>query len=143
MNDYRYILAVTDFSAPSRTAARRAGREAQVHSARLRLLHVIEHFPVGMPTRWVAPEDIDPAAYYRKQAAAELAELAGELGCPEASQSVVVTASSAGHAIADYAREREVDLVVAGVRGGWASEVLGSTAMAIMHHAPCDVLLVR
>ena len=143
MNEYRHILLVTDFSEPAHLAARRAHSEAQAHGARLTLLHVIEHFPVGMPTHWVAPEDEDPATYYRGQAEKELGELARELGSDDAECQVIVTKSSAGHAIAQFAGQESVDLIVAGIQGGWAIGMLGSTAMGIVHQTPCDVLLVR
>ena len=143
MNDYRHILFATDFSEPSRVAAQRAKLEASAHTARLSLIHVIEHFPVGMPTDWVAPENADPATYYRTRAATELAQLAEELEYQDAEQKVIVTASSASHAIVDYARQQQVDLIVTGIRGSWVSGMLGSTAMAVVHQASCDVLLVR
>lgn len=143
MNAYRHVLAVTDFSELSRSAARRALLEARAHGARLTLLHVVEHFPVNVPDHWVAPEDIDPATYYRGRAGQELARLAADLGCPEAAQEVVVTDSSAGHAIAEFVRQRQTDLVVAGIHGSWAIGMLGSTAVAVARQAPCDVLLVR
>lgn len=108
MNDYRHILFATDFSEPSRVAARRAKLEARAHTAHLSLLHVIEHFPVGLPTDWIAPENEDPATYYRTRAATELAQLAEGLECQDAVQKVIVAASSAGHAIVDYARRQQV-----------------------------------
>lgn len=143
MNNYSHVLITTDFSEPSRRAARKGLAEAQAHGAGLSLLHVIEHFPSDMPAAWVAPEDVDPAVYYQARAAEELARLAEELGCRDAAQEVIVTASSAGHAIADFAKQEQVDLIVAGIQGGWVIGMLGSTAMAIVRQAPCDVLLVR
>lgn len=47
--------------------------------------------------------------------------------------------------IADYARESNASLIVVGTRGrgGFASLVLGSTSQALIHDAPCDVLVVK
>ncbi len=143
MTNYHHVLLTTDFSDASRDAARKGLQEARLHGARVSLVHVIEHFPADMPTQWVAPEDVDPATYYRGRAAKALAQLAADLGCHEAAQEVIVSAGSAGHAIDAYARENDVDLIVAGIQGGWVVGMLGSTAMAIVRQAPCDALLVR
>lgn len=47
--------------------------------------------------------------------------------------------------IVDYAAEVDADLIVIGTRGrgGFASLVLGSTSQAVIHDAPCDVLVVK
>ena len=47
--------------------------------------------------------------------------------------------------IIDYAKERKVDLIVAGSRGlsqvrGW---LLGSVSRKLVHYAPCSVLIVK
>lgn len=143
MHNYQHVLLVTDFSEHARRAADRAAREAKLNGARLTLLHVIEHFPVGMPTHWVAPEDQDPETYYRSTSMKELGALAEGLDIREAAQDVIVTESSATHAIIEFAGREGVDLIVAGLRGRWVVGMLGSTAMAIVHQTPCDVLLVR
>lgn len=143
MNGYKHILLATDFSELSKVAVRRGEGEARAHRARLSLLHVVEHFPVVVPEHWVPPEDIDPATYYRTQATYELDRIAHELGCTDAAREVVVTASSAGHAIAEFAARYEVDLIVVGIHGSWAVGMLGSTAVAVARQAQCDVLLVR
>ena len=141
--DYQHILVATDFSEHARLAAERGAREAAHYGAQLTLLHVIEHFPIGMPTEWVAPEDQDPATYYRAKSARELQALADALDQGSARQEVIVTESSATHAMIDFAAREHVDLIVAGLRGRWVVGMLGSTALAIVHQAPCDVLLVR
>lgn len=143
MNNYSHVLLATDFSELSRVAVRRGLLEARAHAARATLVHVIEHFPDVVPHYWIAPEDIDPTTYYRGQGAQELARFAAEVGCEGAAQEVIVTASSAGHALAEFAKQRQADLIVAGIHGAWAIGMLGSTAMAVAREAPCDVLLVR
>ena len=143
MNNYRHVLVAVDFSKLGRTAALRARLEARLHGARLSFVHVIEHFPVVVPEHWVAPEDMDPERYYRGQAARELARLCEKLGCADAAQEVVVTAASAGRAVIECAARQKADLVVAGTHGAWAIGMRGSTAVAIVRRAPCDVLIVR
>lgn len=140
---YRHVLLATDFSELSRAAVRRGLLEARAHGARATLLHVIEHFPDVVPRYWIAPEDIDPTTYYRSEALQQLGAFADELGCEGVAQEVIVTAGSAGHALTDFARERQADLIVAGIHGAWAIGTLGSTAIAVARESPCDVLLVR
>ena len=143
MNAYRQILVAADFSDLGGAAAHRGLLEARTHGARLAFVHVIEHFPVVVPEHWVAPENIDPESYYRERAARELAKLAGELGCADAPQEIIVTQGSAGRAVVECAARQKADLVVAGTHGAWAIGMLGSTAAAIVRQAHCDVLIVR
>jgi nucleotide-binding universal stress UspA family protein len=143
MRSYRRILVAIDFSKLSRVAAERGRIEAGAHAASLGLVHVIEHFPVVVPPHWIAPENVDPATYFQRRAAEELARIAAVLGCEGADQEVVVTETSAGHALAEFAKERQAELIVAGVHGNWALGMLGSTAVALLRQAHCDVLLVR
>jgi len=48
-------------------------------------------------------------------------------------------------AIADYAQEWRVDLIVVGTRGlsGFKKLLLGSVSGALVSHAPCSVLVIR
>jgi universal stress protein A len=72
-----------------------------------------------------------------------LTQLAQRLGL-EASNRQVVTAVSTKEGILEAAVEHQADLIVVGSHGrhGFAL-LLGSTANAVMHGAPCDVLAVR
>jgi universal stress protein A len=144
MSNYQHILCVTDFSAPSKKGVERATELAGHYSARLTLLHVIEHFPVDRSNEVIAPEDADPASYRQEQARRALAEIAQQYGCTEATADLAVSSHSAGKAIVGYAREKHTDLIVIGSHGhhGLAA-ILGSTANTVMHTAPCDVLAVR
>ena len=62
-----------------------------------------------------------------------------------ASVRVYAAIGAADHAIADYARELAVDLVVMAThgRGGLTRLVLGSVATAVLHLLRCPLLLVR
>jgi universal stress protein A len=141
---YAHVLAATDFSDPSGMAVRRGARLAELLGARLTLLHVLEHFAVDRSNDEIAPEDQDPAAYESERARDGLARLAGEVGHPDAGREVLLTNWSARHELPRLARERGADLVVVGshgVRGLGA--LLGATADGLVHHAECDVLIVR
>ncbi len=72
-----------------------------------------------------------------------LDEMAHRLGTEDAEQ-WVVSAPSTKEGILDAAREHGVDLIVVGSHGRHGlALLLGSTANAVLHGAPCDVLAVR
>ena len=80
MKDYQRILVGTDFSEASMAAAHRGADLAHRYNARLILLHVIEHFPEDIPNDPIAPENVDPAAFYQERARQNILELAERLG---------------------------------------------------------------
>ena len=47
--------------------------------------------------------------------------------------------------IVDAAKEFEADMIIVGShgRGFWGKLTLGSVSDAVVHHAPCSVLVVR
>lgn len=144
MEGYRHIVCATDFSGHSRRAAARAADLAGRCGARLTLLHVVEYFPEDRSNADIAPEDVDPERYQRERVAARLAELAGELGCPDAGQEVHISPRSAKHEIVDLAGRWGADLVVLASHGHYGiTALMGSTATGVVQRAPCDVLAVR
>lgn len=67
--------------------------------------------------------------------------------CPNISDvaSDVLRGASAAQAIIETAREWGADLIVVGSHGYgfWKRAWLGSVSNAVVHHAPCSVLVVR
>jgi nucleotide-binding universal stress UspA family protein len=55
------------------------------------------------------------------------------------------TSGSPGRVICDLARSKAVDLIVVGRRGrtGLSEFLLGSVSNYVVHHAPCEVLIVH
>jgi universal stress protein A len=142
--DFRRILVATDLGSSAEPAARRAAALADVYGAELRLLHVLEHFPTDRENDDITPEDQDPLEHQQRVRGVRLRQLAQRVGRDDAAVEVVGTTESAGHAVPGLARERGADLVVIGASAaGGLHALLRSTAGAIVHHAPCDVLLVR
>ena len=71
-----------------------------------------------------------------------LRELAARLGTPECPRMVVQ--GNTRREILRVAEENQVDLIVLGSHGREGIQLLlGSTANAVLHGAPCDVLAVR
>jgi len=143
MGNYGKVVVGVDFSQNSRGAAERAAAVARQNGAALTLLHVVEHFPQDIPITPIPPEDIDPAAFYRQRAEADLSELSESLGYDRIKHAVVLSAKSANHEILDRVRGHPADLVVIGAHDRDAKGPLGSTALAIAAHTPCDVLIVH
>ena len=74
-----------------------------------------------------------------------LAEARDALALRQVSVTTLDPIGSAAEQIVLAADELGADLVVVGSRNGHAEEraVLGSTSTKVLHHAPCDVLVVR
>ena len=143
MKGYQRILVGTDFSAASVEAARRGAELARHYGASLTLLHVIEHFPEDMPDDSVAPENRDPATFYRARARHDLTGLAEEIGHRKAAQMVIMSTDSARYEILRFAEQERMDLIVLGAHGGGALQAFGSTAMGVIYDAPCDAMVIR
>ena len=79
MNSYKYILLTTDFTKSAEVAAKRAVEIATCFSARLCLLHVVEHFPEDAPNDWIAPEDHDPTDYLTERSKQAIEQLSSQL----------------------------------------------------------------
>lgn len=141
---YSNILVAIDFSPASRAVIGRAIEMAGDTDARLTLLHVYEYFPpldiadtpLGSVSWGVNEQEL--VALHREQ----LQNLAAEFADPPMLNKLLT--GNPKDEIVGYAREQEADLIVIGSHGRHGiGLLLGSTANAVLHHAPCDVLAVR
>jgi len=145
MGTYRKILLAVDLTADTTQIAERAKAFAATQDAELELLHVIE--PVPLVTPLDVPEVMTPAVLATQDeiaagARTRLAKLAAELGVPASSAQVIVGNTQAE--IVRAARERQVDVIVLGGRERHGLSLLVDfTEDAVLHKAPCDVLVVR
>lgn len=142
MDEYRHILLAVDFSPDTEIVGTRAVELAGRYGARLSLLHVIEPVPIDPADDMIVPEQILLDEQLAATARESLEKLAYRLGVPEAQRWVEL--GTAKNGIIRIAKEQRVDLIVVGSHGrrGLAL-LLGSTANAVLHAAPCDVLAVR
>ncbi len=142
MDDYRHILLATDLAPESRHVGDRAVEIAARYGARLSLLHVVDYVPLELSNDMMLAEPVDVDGRLIEEARANLDRLAGELGLDDAQRWVVL--GSTGAEIKRTAEEHGVDLIVVGSHGRHGlALLLGSTANAVLHGAPCDVLAVR
>lgn len=130
MIELQRILVATDFGAASGAALKHAIRLARETGAHLHLLHVIED-----------PDDTAASAFAYEQLRRLLAPEEARALRPRCS----VRPGPPADAIVDYARDREVDLIVMGTHGrdGIVRAVMGSVAEKVVRRARCPVLTVH
>ena len=142
---YQHILFAADFSDDALRVGERAREIAQRCGARLSLIHVVEDLNISLGGGYellpVLPELPDEALL--RESRELLGELARRLDAVDA-EKWVVNAPSTKEGILGAARDHGVDLIVVGSHGRHGlALLLGSTANAVLHGAPCDVLAVR
>lgn len=142
MSNYKKILLATDLSGPSGEIAARAHQIAKESGAQLNILHIIEHSPVTYGDDFFIPIDINLEQSIETQARAALAKLAKSVDVPEEYQ--FVESGSVKVLVSEFAKKIKADLIVAGSHQKTGLDfLLGSRATAILHTAPCDVLIVK
>jgi nucleotide-binding universal stress UspA family protein len=145
------IVAATDFSDPSMPAIDTAVSEARRRHARLHLIHALDSdmFTLGRAPKPALPYlegtsavSLDGLDDLRARAVDRLTRILAESGVEGG---VTVSSDHAVTAICQEAETVGAELVVVGTHGrsGLARVTLGSTAEAVIDHAPCSVLVVR
>ncbi|MBE2295549.1 MAG: universal stress protein [Phycisphaerales bacterium] len=142
---YQHILFAADFSDEALRIGERAKEIASQCGARLSFIHVIEDMNISLCGGYellpVLPDVPDETLLQAAQQA--LGKIANRLEMENATQ-WVVSAPSTREGILEAARNHSVDLIVVGSHGRHGlALLLGSTANAVLHGAPCDVLAIR
>ncbi|MCB1770351.1 MAG: universal stress protein [Candidatus Competibacteraceae bacterium] len=142
---YQHVLCAVDFSDEALKVAERARDIAGKYGARLSLIHVVEDVNISLGGGYellpVLPDLPDEALL--QEARAELGRLAQRLSVDDAGL-WVVNAISTKEGILGAVQDHQMDLIVVGSHGRHGlALLLGSTANAVLHGAPCDVLAVR
>jgi nucleotide-binding universal stress UspA family protein len=145
-SSFARIVCPVDFSPASRRAlqyARAFGREA---GAQVSVVYVLE-WPMGEQGPWARlPFDVpEHRAAVRQEAEERLRQLMAEGDGDACRPEPVLRGGKPGVEIVRLAEEREADLVVMGVPGRGALDLLvfGSTTHHVVRTAPCPVLTVR
>jgi universal stress protein A len=140
---YQHILWAADFSPKALQVGKRAKELARRTGARLSLIHVIEESSISagyemIPVLPELPDDVR-----MEEARDALQHIAVQLELKDVKQ-WVIPALSTKEGVLKIATEKNVDLIVVGSHGRHGlALLLGSTANAVLHRAPCDVLAVR
>ncbi|MBA3241358.1 MAG: universal stress protein [Acidobacteria bacterium] len=143
----RSILVPTDFSECARHAVPAAAQFARLTGARVVCLHVVE--PVVPAVGWAPVAEALPLAdvgeRLENSAARELPKVAAGAEFAGLDVEDVIAHGEAASEIVRVAGERRVDLIVISSHGrtGLGRILFGSTAEAVVRHAPCPVLVVK
>jgi universal stress protein A len=137
------ILVTTDFSETSDSALMYGRALAQSFGAQLHVVHVVENFLM-----WAGPEGmmLDPVQIDAEMEQAARQTLSAMIGVDEVNtKTVVLRGASPAFAIADYAKNTNIDLIVIGThgRGAVSHMLIGSVAERVVRIAPCPVLTIR
>lgn len=143
------VLVATDFSPVSETALAYGRALARTFGGTLHVLHVVEDLTLrlsyadaaigGMPPETMQ-EELTKAARERLHGFVTDADRRELKAVP-----VLRTNNNTSKAIADYAREASIDLVVIGSTGRGKIDrlLMGSVADKVIRRAPCPVLAVH
>jgi universal stress protein E len=144
------LLVASDFSEVSNESLRLGLRIASATGAKLHLLHVIEDPYARLWEAGLFEARYEELRHKEKRAAAErrlkeqLARLSvgAEVGVEV---SIANAVSSADHAIAEYIKIRQIDLLVAGTSGrrGLTGSFIGNTAERLLTTVNCSLLAVK
>ena len=142
MADYTHILLAIDFSPATDRVTQRAMELSRSFKARLSLVHVVEFTPMNLSNDMALPQEVEFEQELVEQTRQRLQELGEKLGVDQSE--CFVPQGSTRQEILHLAEEQNVDLIVIGSHGRQGIQrLLGSTANAVLHGAPCDVLAVR
>lgn len=143
----RSILLPTDFSECGNFALSYAASLARTFGASILCVHVIE--PMATTVGYSGMTEPLPIADITDQlensAERELPKIAACEECSGLEIEELIVHGEAAAEIVRVAREREVDLIVVSSHGrtGLGRILFGSTAEAVVRHAPCPVLVVK
>jgi len=136
---FTHILVPVDGSEPSHRALKRARKLAEADGAELTVLEVVE--PILYPS--VPPYTTED--FVKELAEARYQQFKPLLESTTAKWNRLVREGFAADEICRVAEEEKCDLIAIGSRGLSAVERwwLGSVSDRVVHHAPCDVLVIR
>jgi universal stress protein A len=142
MLDYKRILLATDLSETSEQVAIAAAKIAKQNNAELHIIHVMEHSPVAYGGEFSIPIDVNLEQSLEASAREALASLGEKYQVKPEHQHL--ESGSVKLAVKELTDNIKPDLIVVGTHGHHGIDVLlGSRANAILHIAPCDVMVIR
>jgi nucleotide-binding universal stress UspA family protein len=142
------ILVAVDDSKFSEAAANAVIAHVKTKGSEVRLLCVLEPFPVSLAEKLGSKDSPDfPAARMKlkSQATAHLTKTAKKFRSAGFKTSHFVEEGDAREVILDYAEQWPADLIVVGSHGrkGMNRFLMGSVSEAVARYARCSVQIVR
>jgi len=142
MSIYSNILLAVDFSINTDAVAERALAISKLCSARITLVHVVEFVQMDLSNELIVPQEMELDQELMELAEKRLKEFGEKYGIQDSER--IVSQGNTKREILRIAQEQDIDLIVIGSHGREGLQLLlGSTANAVLHGAPCDVLAVR
>ncbi len=140
------IVVGVDLSVPSEQAVDRAAALAQLHGAKLVLVHgQADDAPITHTDNAMVEQLGEVTAAVRAEEARRLGERVAQLASKGLNVELASRVGPPGEVVANVASELHAELIVVGTHGhtGISRFLLGSVATAVLRHAPCDVLVCR
>lgn len=142
----RRILVPVDFSQHSEQALKYGVALAEKFGAELYLIHVFQDLAVYQ-TEVVsgAPPIMPSVEQLTASVRGDMQRLVKEKNLERLPTHTEIVEGAPVEEIVDYAKEKDIDLIVLGTHGrGWLAHVImGSVAEKVVRKAPCPVLTVR
>lgn len=119
--------------------------DAEIKIISVYSLMVVPTEPFAVSAEYI--QDIDEESHKQAAAVAARAEEQIRAGCPQTATrlSSLVVSGTPERAIVEEAEQWNADLIIVGSHGYgfWERMLLGSVSDAVVHQAPCSVLVVR
>ena len=143
MLNYQKVLLATDFSKDSAKVAKRAWEIIKRSGGQLSIVHVLEHTPmIYGGGEFALPLDIDLEATLKDHAEKALEKFCQKNSLIESKKYIVE--GSVKRSVIELADQLKTDLIVVGSHGHHGCGLFcGGNAQGILHHAHCDVLIVK
>lgn len=139
MKKYTHVLAAIDLSDSTDKVIVQAKELAQLFSAKVSIIHVVEPLP-AYGYAFMAPCDFETELL--AEAKKQVKKLGEKYSIDENDRCVELGVAKIS--IIEKAKEEGVDLIVVGTHSSpILAGVLGSTANAIIHNSDCDVLTFK
>jgi len=144
---YKRILVPIDGTDTARTGLKEAIQLASEQKAAIRLLHVVNDFPILMEmSSSINFEQYQEGLHqYGRKVLEDARALAASTGLAVETQLETLKGGRVSEAILKDARSSGCDLIVIGTHGrrGLRRALLGSDAEAVLRESPVPVLLIR
>lgn len=139
------ILLAIDNSRFSETATQTLIAQVRPDQAEVRVLHVIEVYPLYPPGKRLGPDLAVASEEHRHQAEELVARSARTLRDAGFRVTTNVEQGDPKVVVLDTAEKWKADLVMLGSHGekNWTRFLMGSVSDAVVRHAPCSVQVVR
>ena len=139
MTMYRHVLIAVDLTKENDAVVEKAVNLAKLFGAKISMAHIVEPLP-GYGYAYIGIADFEGELL--QEAKAAINKLADKFGIDQVNCYVEVGPTKSE--LMGIVLKQHVDCISVGSHGRHGiAELLGSTAHAIVHGAPCDVMTVR